>query len=119
MCRSTAQPALCPAAASREAMDAAGSSSWGISVELHGAAPSPGGECGQGGWLSASCLQWDCPAARLLFKIVFLLTLNHLNKKIIQQKAGTCGVPPELPPSGDAFPFPSTLRSIYEPIFSL
>lgn len=106
--RSTALPALCPAAASREAMDAAVGGSWGMCMGLHGAAPSPGGES----WLSASCPQRHCPAARLLFKVVFLLTLNHLNKKIIQQKTGTCGVPPELPPSGDAFLFPSTLRSI-------
>lgn len=114
MSQSTAQPALYPAATSHKVMDVAGSGSWGISVELHGAARSPGVGC-----LSASCLQRDRPAACLLFKIVFLLTLNYFNKKTIQQKTGTFGVLPELPPWGDALPFPSTSRSICEPIFSL
>lgn len=119
MSRSMAQPALRPAAASHEAMVAAGGGSWGISVEFHRATPSPGGEHSQGAWVSASCLQQDCPAAGLLVKILFLLTLSHLNEKIRQQKTGTCGVPLELPPLGNAFPFPSTWKSTYEPIFRL
>lgn len=58
-------------------------------------------------------------SAHLLFKITFLFTLNHLDEKTAQQKPSVCGVPPELPPLGDAFPFPGTWRSVYEPIFSL
>lgn len=56
-----------------------------------------GNKCGASGSSSWPCL---------------FIILNHVpahfelsQREKIQQKNGICGVPPELPPSGNAFPF--------------